>query len=58
MSKESEKNNNARRLAYALSQYLGQKGFVERLARMIDYRPQQLEDDIKALEEVTRGIDE
>lgn len=56
-----EKRNNARRLAYALYCAVGgawctdpEHPTVQRLANILHYMPEQLVQDIKALEDYTR----
>ena len=51
MSKENERLNNVRRLAYSL--YAADVATVKRLAAMLHYQPDQLTKDIADLEAYT-----
>lgn len=53
MSRENERLNNVRRLAYALYQRSDDSLFVNRLAVFLNYMPDQLRQDIQDLESYT-----
>lgn len=50
---ERERRNNVRRLSVALIQRAGDAGFVQQLARLLHYMPDQLQRDIHDLDEYT-----
>lgn len=52
-SDEREKRNNTRRLACALAARQGDAGFIQQLARMLHYLPEQLSQDIGDLDAYT-----
>lgn len=53
MSRENERRNNARRLAFALYERRGDSLLVNRLATLLHYLPEQLRADIADLESYT-----
>lgn len=53
MSRENERRNNVRRLAYALYQRAEDPTTIQQLARILNYMPGQLQQDIKDLEAYT-----
>lgn len=53
MSRENEKQNNARRLAYCLYQRKDDAATIKRLAAILHYLPEQLRQDIADLESYT-----
>ena len=53
MSRENERLNNVRRLAYCLYQYKDDTATIKRLAALLHYLPEQLHADISDLEEYT-----
>lgn len=53
MSKENEKRNNVRRLAYTLYQFSEDPTTIKKLATILHYTPEQLTKDIKDLESYT-----
>lgn len=53
MSRENEKLNNVRRLAYCLYQYKDDKPTIKQLAALLHYLPEQLREDIADLEAYT-----
>jgi hypothetical protein len=50
---ERERRNNVRRLSVAMSQRAGDAGFIQQLARLLYYMPEQLVTDIHDLDEYT-----
>lgn len=53
MSRENERLNNVRRLAYALYGTTGDPAAMQHLARILRYMPEQLAEDIADLETYT-----
>lgn len=53
MSRENERLNNVRRLAYALYSTTGDPAAMRQLARILRYMPEQLAEDIADLESYT-----
>ncbi|MBR5405686.1 MAG: hypothetical protein IK107_05255 [Oscillospiraceae bacterium] len=53
MSRENERRNNARRLAFALYERMNDAQTVARLATVLHYLPEQLRADIADLESYT-----
>lgn len=53
MSAENERRNNVRRLACALYQRSEDAAAIQQLARILNYIPDQLQQDIKDLETYT-----
>lgn len=53
MSRENERLNNVRRLAYCLYQRKDDEATVKRLATILHYMPEQLQQDIADLETYT-----
>jgi transcriptional regulator with XRE-family HTH domain len=53
MSRENERLNNVRRLAYALYQRADDSLFINRIATLLHYMPDQLRQDIQDLESYT-----
>ena len=53
MSRENEKLNNVRRLAYCLYQYEEDIPTIKQLAAILHYLPEQLQEDIADLEAYT-----
>lgn len=53
MSKENEKLNNVRRLAYCLYERMDDAATVKQLATILHYMPEQLRQDIADLEAYT-----
>lgn len=53
MSKENEKLNNVRRLAYCLYQRIEEPTTIKQLAAILHYLPEQLRQDIADLEAYT-----
>lgn len=53
MSRENERLNNVRRLAYCLYQRKDDAAVITRLAALLHYLPEQLREDIADLESYT-----
>lgn len=53
MSRENEKLNNVRRLAYCLYQRIEEPATIKQLATILHYLPEQLRQDIADLEAYT-----
>lgn len=50
---ERERRNNVRRLSVAMIQRAGDASFIQQLARLLNYMPDQLQRDIHDLDEYT-----
>ena len=58
MSRENEKLNNVRRLAYCLYQYKDDKPTIKQLAALLQYLPKQHREDIADIEAYTAEKEE